>query len=99
MNRQLDFDGNSHPVTGHWCKDQIDEILTNEPHTRQNDALCIARWYQHFRGFGELPLETLYRIADEWLKYDPRRRRQELRDKWPYDDEERRQNRAKGGPP
>lgn len=98
---QRTLDGQVKIATGHWAQDQIREVLENHPEARDDDALMIALWWRDQQPIRDLPLDRMVRQAEVLLRIDPRRRRQELRDEYPYsaEEEQRRQKRAKGGPP
>ena len=98
---QRTLEGGIKVATGHWAQDQVREVLENNPEARDDDALMIALWWRDQQSIRDLPLDRMVRQAEVLLRIDPRRRRQELRDEYPYGakEEERRQKRAKGGVP
>ena len=100
--RQLDFEGNSHPSTGHPIRDQLAEIMENEPETQADEDLLAARWLQLHRDWNNRSVVLLRNIIRAYRISDIRRRRQELVHMgypWPEGEAERRQKRARLGPP
>ena len=103
--KQRDLWGNSHPATGHPIRDQLAAIMENEPETQADEDLLAARWLERTLAVADtmdLYTEQLARIIRTYRKADIRRRRQELvymGYPWPEEEAERRQKRARLGPP
>lgn len=88
---------------------QLAQIMWDEPETQGDEDLLAARWlelYQGMTGFDSNWDNIGYFLRNAiryYRKADIRRRRQELAEMglfpWPQEEAERRQKRARGGPP
>ena len=105
---QRTLEGGIKVATGNRIKDQLAAIMEDEPRTQADEDLLAARWLDRQGLIPEiegLPMHTyqVVQIIRDYRKADIRRRRQEMAaDRsypWPTDEAERRQKRAKGGPP
>lgn len=99
------------PSTGNAIRDQLAAIMEEHPETVDDEDLLAAIWLEKYAGV-ELPFIAFdrdYLQARAWLsavirryrKANIRERRRELKDLYPFSEEEeaRRQKRGKGGPP
>lgn len=90
--------------TGNAIRDQLAAIMEDEPGTIDDEDLLAAVWL-HLHGGCQAEtkrgLNALANIIRRYRKANIRERRRELKDLYPFSEEEeaRRQNRGKGGPP
>jgi hypothetical protein len=104
---QYKLEGGMMVSTGNAIRDQLAEIMETYPESRNDEDLLAAYW---LLDHGEVPFECYAadrdRLCETIRKYrraDIPRRRRELAEMglypWSPEEAERRQKRAKGGPP
>ena len=101
---QRTLEGGVAVATGHPIRDQLAAIMEDDPIAQRDEDYLAGVWLQrHVSALNDLGIGELAVAVGAYRKADIRRRRQEMAADgsypWPTDEAERRQKRAKGGPP